>query len=380
MPTIIADEHIPFLKGVLEPYARVIYLPADEITRDIVREAEGLIVRTRTHCDKELLEGSNIQFVATATIGIDHIDTTWCEENDIHWYHAPGCNSTAVYQYLAAALVTLRSKYGFHFLDKTMGIIGVGNVGSKVAHLARSLGMKTLLNDPPRARVEGIEAFTDLDTLLEEADIISIHVPLIRSGEDKTFHLADNTFFEKLQKKPIIINTSRGEVVETEAIKKALTEGQIETAVLDVWEHESRPDRQLLDLTSIATPHIAGYSVEGKANGTAVCVRNAGKFFGFGLQDWYPDHLPEPLNPILHPEVKNLDDDIILSAMIGSAYNIRKDDHLLRSHPENFEYYRSHYHYRREFSAYRVDPGIFSPDLAIRIKELGFNFLRNNGI
>jgi erythronate-4-phosphate dehydrogenase len=376
MPTIIADEHIPFLKGVLEPYARLIYKPGDQITKDDIANADGLIIRTRTHCNAEFLEGSRVKFIASATIGFDHIDTAYCESNGIKWFHAPGCNSSAVYQYMAAALTFLRPKYNLHYEDITIGIVGVGNVGTKVARLAHILGMKALLNDPPRARIEGRDGFVDLETILEEADIISFHVPLNRDGKDSTFHMATEDTFIKMKKQPIVINTSRGEVIDTNAIKAALKDSRIKAAVLDVWEDEPLLDPELLDQSCLATPHIAGYSFEGKANGTAACVRNASEYFGFPMANWHPENLPEPQNPFLHPEVKNIEDTVILSTLISSCYNIRKDDHLLRSHPEKFEDLRSNYHYRREFPAFSVDPGIFNPELASRIRELGFSFIK----
>ncbi|MDP3582352.1 MAG: 4-phosphoerythronate dehydrogenase, partial [Ignavibacteria bacterium] len=294
---IVADDKIPFLKGVLEPFADVIYLPPKEISRETVKDADALLVRTRTKCNADLLENLSVKFIATATIGFDHIDGAYCDANKIRWMSAPGCNSSSVQQYIASALVTIAANKKFKLSDKTIGIVGVGNVGSKVEKLASALGMKVLLNDPPRARKEGGEKFVSLDELVEKSDIITFHVPLNKAGVDKTFHLADEKFFEKFNKSKIMINSSRGEVVETNALKLAVKDGSVSDLVLDVWENEPNIDSELLELTDIATPHIAGYSADGKANGTAICVNALSEYFNLGLEkNWYPKEIPNPVN------------------------------------------------------------------------------------
>ena len=191
---IICDNKIPFLRGVLEPFAQVVYLPGKETTPEVVRDADALITRTRTKCNEALLKGSQVQVIATATIGFDHIDTAWCDRNGIFWENAPGCNSGSVQQYIASVLVTLARKYGFRLADKTLGVVGVGHVGRKVARIASLLGMKVLLNDPPRARKEGSEGFVGLDELLQKANIVTLHVPL----DDSTRAMADADFFGKM--------------------------------------------------------------------------------------------------------------------------------------------------------------------------------------
>ncbi|MCW9066240.1 MAG: 4-phosphoerythronate dehydrogenase, partial [Ignavibacteriaceae bacterium] len=269
---IIADNKIPFLKGVLEPFTEIEYHKGSEITKKIVRDADALLIRTRTKCNKELLLDTKIKFIGTATIGIDHIDTAFCESKGIKWINAPGCNSSSVQQYLASALLTLSKLKNFEFSKMTIGIVGVGNVGSKVEMIANILGLKVLLNDPPRERIEGREKFVSLDRLIEQSDIITFHVPLNLNGIDKTFHLADAELFKKFNKSKILINTSRGEVIETAALKEAISDGNVTASVLDVWENEPNIDLELLKMVDIATPHIAGYSADGKANGTSVCV------------------------------------------------------------------------------------------------------------
>ena len=205
---IVADDKIPFLKGVLEPFAEIEYFPGKEISREKVKNTDAIIIRTRTNCNMELLEGTNIKLITTATIGYDHIDTSYCDANNIKWLNAPGCNSSSVMQYITAALLQLAKENNVDLSKKTLGIIGVGNVGKKVQSIAEILGMNVLLNDPPRERTEGGIEFTDINTIKKESDIISFHVPLNRDGIDKTFHLADEKFFNDLIRRPIFINSS----------------------------------------------------------------------------------------------------------------------------------------------------------------------------
>ena len=229
----------------------------------MVKDADALIVRTRTRCDSKLLEGSKVRFIATATIGYDHIDTQWCESHGIRWTNAPGCNSWSVQQYIGSLLVIMSRSLGFRFRDKTIGIVGVGNVGSKVARLAALLGFRVLLCDPPRARREGLGQFITLDEIIERSDIITLHVPLIHDGEDATFHMFDRSRLATMNPGQILINSSRGEVVDGEALKNALVQKKILAASLDVWENEPHIDTELLSLLFTGTPHIAGYSVDG---------------------------------------------------------------------------------------------------------------------
>jgi len=255
---IIADNKIPFLKGVLEPFVKISYLDPFQITRETVKDAEALLVRTRTKCDSELLEGSTIKFIGTATIGFDHIDTVFCETNSIKWVNAPGCNSTSVQQYVVSALLTLAELKKIQLDSMTIGIVGVGNVGSKIQKATNILGLKILLNDPPRERKEGNEKFVGLDQLVEESDILTIHVPLSINGIDKTFHLVNDEFFKKFKKGMIIINTSRGEVIDTNSLRNAIKNEKVISSVLDVWENEPKIDIKLVNLVDIVTPHIAG--------------------------------------------------------------------------------------------------------------------------
>jgi erythronate-4-phosphate dehydrogenase len=379
MTSFIADSHIPFLKGVIEPFAKMRYAKNGKIDHAMAMKADGLIIRTRTRCDAALLEGTPVKFIATATIGLDHIDTDYCAEKGISWQHAPGCNASSVKQYIASVLVTLAGNHSFSLSGKKIGIIGVGHVGSKVAQLAEALGMVPLLNDPPRARNEGSHGFVSLEEIQENADVITLHVPLSYDGPDKTLHLADENFFQGLRKKPLLINTSRGTIVDTHAVKNAIRKRSISRFTADVWENEPDLDVELQNMSYIATPHIAGYSVEGKANGTAACVRAASRFFGFGLDDWYPSPLPSPHKPLIEINATGKTNEQIIAEAILATYNVRYDDIILRNDPAQFENFRNHYPVRREFEAFTVECKNSSPDLNQQLITLGFKMTAAGG-
>jgi erythronate-4-phosphate dehydrogenase len=371
---IIADNKIPFLKGVLEPFAEVEYLSPDSITKDKIIDADALIIRTRTKCNASLLEGTKVKFIATATIGYDHIDAEYCASKNIKWINAPGCNSISVMQYMTAALLKIAEKRGLNLKGLTLGIVGVGNVGSKVEKAAKLLGMKVLLNDPPRARVEVDSKFISLDELAASSDFVTFHVPLNKEGADKTYHLADEAFFAKMKKGAFLFNSSRGPVVETGAVKNAIAERKIAGCVLDVWENEPKIDLELMNMADISTPHIAGYSSDGKANGTSICVNAINEFFNLGLaKNWYPEEIPHPFNPVEYKiECRKLSDQNILLNAVSFTYNIMDDDAELKKHPEEFEQQRNYYKVRREFNAYTLTLMRSRPDIADALSQLGF--------
>jgi len=372
---VVCDSHIPFLKGVLEPYCSVVYAPGNEIDKAMVHDADALIVRTRTKCDAGLLEGSQVRFIATATIGYDHIDTNWCESHGIRWTNAPGCNSWSVQQYIGSLLVSLSRDFGFSFRDRTIGVIGVGNVGSKVARLAALLGFRVLLCDPPRAQREGAGAFIELDDIIKQSDIITLHVPLIFDGPNRTFHLFDETRLASLNSNQMLINSSRGEVVDNDALKKILTEKRICTAALDVWENEPQIDSQLIELLYCATPHIAGYSVDGKATGTTMCVQALGSFFDLPCRNWEVSEVPQSVQPdtfTIDTTGKKPQD--VLAEAILYTYNVRQDDAMLRTDVSKFEQLRSKYPVRREFPAFSVRlENDYSGRSTVFLREAGFN-------
>jgi len=344
LPKIIIDSNIPYIQGVLDQVAEVRYLTHQEINADAVRDVDALIVRTRTKCNASLLLGSKVKFIASATIGFDHIDAEFCMTNGITWTNSPGCNALSVAQYMASVFSFL--KYNFFDLSgKTLGVVGVGAVGSKIVNLGNCFGMNVLQNDPPRARKEGPASFVSLAEICEKSDIITFHTPLNLEGEDKTFHLADEKFFDMLKKKPVIVNAARGEVVSTEDLLKAFEDGKILATIIDCWENEPNIDGRLLEKSALTTPHIAGYSAEGKANAASQCVQAVSKFFGLGLDNWQVENLPAPfavdLTSVNSPE------DFFLK-----TYRILDESNQLKSAPQAFEYQRSHYPFRREPAAY----------------------------
>ena len=370
MLKIIADNAIPFLRGVFEPYAQVTYLPGAAIAQADLKNTDALIIRTRTKCNAKLLSGTGVRIIASATIGMDHVDTLECEKLGIRCVNAPGCNAASVAQYMVSTLTADSSETGRPLAGRTLGIVGAGHVGKKVAAAASVLGMRVLLNDPPRARAEGPAGFVSLDRILAESDYITMHTPLNRDYPDCTYHLADETFFLKAARKPFFINASRGPVTDQHALKGALITGRIRGAALDVWEDEPDISRELLDMVKIATPHIAGYSADGKAMGTAMSVRAVAKFFGINsLADFFPEGVPAP-----DPAVLTVSEDHPVESAILSVYDVRKDDAALRNAPESFESLRAHYPVRREFPAYRIgNADRLCSSVRATLRALGFS-------
>ena len=374
MLKIVADDKIPFLKGVLEQWAEVKYLPGSRITRESIVDADALLIRTRTKCTESLLENTNIRFIGTATIGFDHIDTGYCDSHDIFWTNAPGCNSSSVQQYITAALSRFSAFHKMSLKDKTLGIVGVGNVGTKVEKVARSLGMNVLLNDPPRARVEGPGNFTGLKRLLAESDIITVHVPLNLSGEDFTYHLFEDENFLMMKKGAWFINSSRGEVVNTADLKHALSTGRLAGAVIDVWENEPEIDHDLLELAFLATPHIAGYSADGKANGTAMVVNSLSSFFELPLSQWYPSDIPVPGETSFNINCLGKSVDEVINEAVSHCYDITEDDRKLRYSPADFEKLRGNYRVRREFPAFSLTLKNEHGNIRKLLGDIGFKF------
>ena len=370
---IVCDNKIPFLRGALEPYAEVVYLPGAQTTPEVVKDADALITRTRTICNEALLAGSSVRAIATATIGFDHIDTAWCEAHGIAWSNAPGCNSWSVKQYVSSVLAVLAQRHGLRLDALTLGVVGVGNVGSKVADVGRAFGMRVLLNDPPRERAEGPEAFMDLDTLLKESDIVTVHVPLTRSGADATWHLFDAGRLTRMRPSQILINSSRGPVVDNAALKEALRCGALKAAVLDVWEGEPDLDPGLVELLDIATPHIAGYSADGKANGTTMSVRYLAGRLALPLTGWTASGVPAPAQPLAFTlDASGKTPQEVLTEAVLYTYDVRRDSDALRADLGAFERLRGDYMIRREPSAFTLSLRGGTPELVSRLETLGF--------
>lgn len=276
---VIIDSAIPFIKGVLEPFAEVVYTPGDNFTTELVADADALIIRTRTRCNRELLEGSKVKFIATATIGFDHIDCRYCADNGIEVATAAGCNARGVLQWVAAVLVRLAKRENFTPSQRTLGIVGVGNVGSLVKQYAERWGFKVVCCDPPRQQRENLD-FVSLQELVPQVDILTLHTPL----DATTRGMINADLLAALRPGATVINASRGEVAQTEALLR-----EDLTVAVDVWEHEPNIDARLLEKAIVSTPHIAGYSVQGKANATALAVRAVAKYFKLPLTEWYPE-------------------------------------------------------------------------------------------
>lgn len=351
---LVIDDKIPYLRGEAERIGETVYLPGASITADDVRRADALIVRTRTRCDRALLEGSAVRLIVTATIGFDHIDTDYLRTAGIAWTNCPGCNAGSVAQYVEAVLLLLEAKgmWNIPGYRPVVGIIGVGHVGSRVADRARRLGLRVLLCDPPRVAAgnfpPGMSAddFCSQETIEREADVITLHVPLTTCGPHATCHLADDAFFGRLARKPVFINTSRGEVADTQALCRALDTGCVRQAVIDTWKNEPRIDRGLLSRVLIGTPHIAGYSADGKANGTRMALEAVARHFGlpcdFRIQ---PPALPQGFRYDTRP-----DDDLAEAIPRLRLYDPRRDSRDLKQDPDAFERLRGNYPLRREHS------------------------------
>jgi erythronate-4-phosphate dehydrogenase len=369
---IIIDDKIPYIRGAFENVADVVYLPGSKTTAEIAKDADAIVTRTRTICNEKLLAGSTVKFIATATIGYDHIDTEYCDNAGIQWTNAPGCNSKSVEQYIASVIMVMAEKNNWNLSEKTIGVVGVGNVGSKVARICEIFGMKVLRNDPPRERAEGSGQFVSIQQIMDEADIITLHVPLNMKGEDATFHLGNDLFFNALKKKPLLINSCRGEVTETNAVKTAIKSGQISAFVCDCWENEPDLDLELLLLTEIATPHIAGYSKDGKAIGTLMSVQAINNYFGLGLENWKPSGVELPLNSEIIIDGTGFTEQQIIAKAILHTYDIRNDDRDFRNSVTDFEQLRGDYPTRREFPAFTIKAKNIAEKTLGKLKELGF--------
>ena len=339
---IVADKHIPFLEGVFEPYAEVVYIDGRQINHDDVVDADALIIRTRTKCNADLLDGTKVQLISTATIGTDHIDLDYCARHGIEVHNAEGCNAGGVMQYVFSALYGVAARKNIKLDGANFGIIGVGHGGRKVEHMARYLGFNVLRCDPPRAAAEGEEGFCSLEYLLANSQIVTMHTPL----DDTTRGMADEEFFMLMQPGAIFINASRGEVMNEDALKAAYP--KLGAAIIDTWNNEPDVDEDLIELVDVATPHIAGYSFQGKQNGTASAVQSVAHHFGIEeLYDYYPENdIPDHEPKLLDLKDKKQGE---IAAVFQYNYPIFTDDFRFRLEPGNFEKMRSNYQYRREF-------------------------------
>lgn len=350
---IVADENIPFVRECFSSVGEVLTADGRKVTSEILKNADTLLVRSITKVGKDLLDGTKVKFVGTATIGFEHIDIDYLASKKIGFAAAPGSNANAVAEYIISALLNLADKYEFDITKKTIGIVGVGNVGSRVEKKTKALGMKVVLNDPPLKRQSGDEKYRPIEEIFD-CDIVTLHPPLISEGIDRTYHLADEKFFKSLKTGVIFINSSRGRITDTPALKKAVTAGKMKGCVLDVWENEPNIDVELVKMADYGTPHIAGYSYDGKAAGMIMIYDAFCKFFGikpkFGIEDFLPA-------PQIERIVINADEQKPPLTAVNMLYDIKKDDAKLRqiiNEPAErrglfFDSLRKNYAVRREF-------------------------------
>jgi erythronate-4-phosphate dehydrogenase len=349
---IIADENIPFVKECFSSAGDVTTVHGRKISKDILIDADALLVRSITKVNKDLLEGTKVKFVATATIGFEHIDIDYLKSKNIGFASAPGSNANSVAEYVTSALLNLAEKYHFDVATKSIGIVGVGNVGSRVEKKAKALGMKVVLNDPPLKRQTGDEKYRPLNEIFD-CDIVTLHTPLTKEGIDRTYHLADDNFFAAMKDGAIFFNTCRGPVHDTSALKKAIQSKKLSACVLDVWEKEPDIDTELLNMVDFGTPHIAGYSYDGKVVGMIMIYNAFCGFFGIRPKYTSNDFLP----PAQIPEIVIKNEKSPLLSAVNTLYNISKDDanlRLMKNEPADkrgayFDALRKNYPVRREF-------------------------------
>ena len=360
---IVADPNIPFVREAFAALGQVVLMPGRTISPETIRDADVLLVRSVTPVHAGLLGGSHVKFVATATIGTDHVDEGYLARQGIGFASAAGSNANSVAEYVVAALLELAHRGSFRLRDKTLGVVGVGNIGARVVRYAEGLGMRVLQNDPPRQQAEGLSDFVTLDRVLAEADVVTVHVPLLETTRHMFHH-------ENLQR-VILLNTARGAVVDNPALLKAIDGDRIPGAVLDVWENEPNISPELLDIVDIGTPHIAGYSLDGKVNGTRLIYEAACKFFGI-TPTWHPDPPPPPVPHVELSVSSGEDDEEMLRRVINRVYDITTDDVALQKNELAFDKLRANYPIRREFFNTELVLRGASDSLRAKFVSLGF--------
>lgn len=373
---ILADENIPYLTEAFKALGTVTPIHGRDITPEALAATDLLLVRSITKVNEALLAHSPVRFVASATAGIDHVDQDYLRSAGIAFAYAPGSNANSVSEYVTAALLHLCTKNNFNLTEKSLGIVGHGHVGRLVAEKAVAIGMRTVINDPPLARATGDPRYRPWEEILA-CDIVTFHVPLTGEGPDATHHLVDEALLAGLKSNAILINTARGPVADGAAVRKALDSGQLSACVLDVWEGEPEVDLELLNRVDIATPHIAGYSFDGKVLGTRMIYKAACEFL-----DVPPTWDPAPVLPTpdcpqidLNPQQEN-----VLHKTVQQVYDIMSDDKRTRKlsttpEPERgkfFDALRKNYPRRREFANTRVRLENQDPLLGDQLNGLGF--------
>jgi erythronate-4-phosphate dehydrogenase len=357
---IVADENIPEVELAFAELGKVTLRPGREIEREHLQDCQCLVVRTVTTIDQSLLQDTPVEFVGTATIGTDHVDLGYLDRNQIGFSNAPGCNAEAASEYVISGLFALSEHRAFNPFDLKAGIVGFGNVGSRVYQKLQALGIETLVNDPPLAAQGSTDQeFVDLDTIIGECDLITLHVPLTRQGDHPSYHLLDGSRLENLRQNCVLINAARGPVVDNRALLKVLQERDDLIVFLDTWENEPSILSELLDSVSLATPHIAGYSVEGRLRGTQMILDAACDFFGTSPRWQMSQNLPDTIS-IEAPDSNN---DLEFWQQLFRDHHDIWQDHLALTNAsvdrdenfaQHFESLRRVYEQRFEYERYRL--------------------------
>jgi len=373
---IVADANIPFVQECFSSVGDVEIMSGRDMTVSAMANADALLVRSITPVNEHLLGGSPVRFVGTATIGFDHIDLDYLDTNHIGFASAPGSNANSAAEYIIAALLDVGQRHGIRLEGKSIGVIGVGNVGGRVAQKCEALGMHVRRNDPPLQRRTGDPNYVPIEAVYD-CDFITVHTPLTRDGIDKTYHLADGRFFASVKRGAIFLNASRGAVVDSESLAVA---GRLGPVVLDVWENEPNIDVELLSGVDLASPHIAGYSFDGKIAGLIMIYRALCEHFGLDPKHEAADFLPEPEVPVADVRDVQGDDEAALAHAVRSVYSIQRDDAATRQIVDKpaeergrfFDALRKNYPVRREF--HNTTVVLDEPGGALVRKLLGLGF------
>ncbi len=373
---IVADPTIAFVSEAFSTLGEVSLIPGRAWTSAEMRTADILLIRSAIRIDARLLEGSQVKFVGTATSGIDHVDRDYLKRQGIAFASAPGSNANSVAEYVVSAILALASQRGWRLAQMSAGIIGCGHVGSRVVQLLEALGIACVVNDPPLKDLTAEARFLELDEVIA-ADIVSLHVPLTREGRYPTLRLLDECRLARLKPDALVINTARGGVVDEQALIEQLDKRPSITAVVDCWAHEPAINTALLHRVNLGTPHIAGYSFDGKVRATEMLYWAACEYFG--LPPRWQASLPttQPLELKLSSNASEVE---ILTQMVLACYDVREDAKVLKrlfslphtEQPGHFDSLRAHYPVRREFNQTQLIIPALGPRLEARVRALGF--------
>lgn len=352
---IVVDENMPYAIELFSQFGEVVPLSGRTINAEDLQDVDALMVRSVTQVNAALLSQANkLAFVGTATIGIDHLDQALLQQRNIEYTNAPGCNAVSVGDYVCSALLVLAEQQSFVIADKKIAVIGVGNTGAQTVSRLTALGAQVMLCDPPRVEKEGLTGFVSLEQALQ-ADIICMHVPLVKTGANQTKHLLTAELLAGINQDAILVNSGRGDVIDNQALLELKKAGHGMTLVLDVWENEPTPLLELIPHVAIATPHIAGYSLEGKARGTEMIYQAYAKLLGLDADRSIRDILPVPA--VSRVDVNQPADQAFAKSLVHLVYDVRRDDAIFRKNimkAGSFDEMRKNYLERREFSSLRL--------------------------